>query len=281
MTPSRSCTPTCSATSSTTCPRTRAAHRVRGPRPGRGTGRRRGLRPRLRDGVPALARLGRVRHRPVTRHDRPGRADHPHLNFTEGTMKALPFPDGTLASALAWYSMIHLAPMELPDVFAEFDRVLAPGGHLLVAFQSTDGNVPEPFDHKVVRAHRWPIGRVAELAHRAGLAEVARLLRRPNENEHSPVPPPAPQELGLPAFEIPHVAVGGLTPPGPPRRNRRLPRCPWAETTRRPPPPRPRRPRRGRTERPCDPGTAPHHPRHSRKIQLARSRRPCRPLPCP
>ncbi|NVI86821.1 class I SAM-dependent methyltransferase [Actinomadura sp. BRA 177] len=114
------------------------------------------------------------------------RADHPHLNFTEGTMKALPFPDGTLAGALAWYSMIHLAPMELPDVFAEFDRVLAPGGHLLVAFQSTDGNVPEPFDHKVVRAHRWPIGRVAELAHRAGLAEVARLLRRPNENEHSP-----------------------------------------------------------------------------------------------
>jgi len=114
------------------------------------------------------------------------RADHPDLNFTEGTMKALDIPDASLAGVLAWYSTIHLEPAELPEVFAEFHRVLAPGGHLLLAFQSTDGDVPDPFDHKVVRAHRWPIDHLAGIARRTGLTEVARLMRRPNENEHSP-----------------------------------------------------------------------------------------------
>lgn len=114
------------------------------------------------------------------------RADHPHLRFAEGTMKALAFPDASLAGVLAWYSIIHLDPAELPDAFAQLHRVLAPGGHLLLAFQSTDGDVPDPFDHKVVRAHRWPIDHIADVARRTGLAEVARLLRRPTETEHSP-----------------------------------------------------------------------------------------------
>ncbi|NKZ03630.1 class I SAM-dependent methyltransferase [Actinomadura latina] len=114
------------------------------------------------------------------------RADNPHLRFAEGTMNALAFPDESLAGILSWYSIIHHDPAELPGVFAEFHRVLAPGGHLLAAFQSTDGDVPEPFDHKVVPAHRWPVDRLAGIARGAGLAEVARFLRRPNENEHSP-----------------------------------------------------------------------------------------------
>jgi SAM-dependent methyltransferase len=114
------------------------------------------------------------------------RADHPHLRFAEGSMTALDLPDGALDGILAFYSTIHLDPAELPAAFAEFHRVLAPGGHLLLAFQSTDGDEPDPFDHKVVRARRWPIGHLADLADRTGLVEVARLMRRPNENEHSP-----------------------------------------------------------------------------------------------
>ncbi|GAA1808396.1 class I SAM-dependent methyltransferase [Actinomadura chokoriensis] len=114
------------------------------------------------------------------------RADHPHLSFAEGTMKALDLPDASLAGVVAWYSTIHLEPAELPEAFAEFHRVLAPGGHLLLAFQSTDGDAPEPFDHKVVRAYRRPVEYLAGTARRTGLAEVARLLRRPNENERSP-----------------------------------------------------------------------------------------------
>ncbi|MFA1547688.1 class I SAM-dependent methyltransferase [Actinomadura chokoriensis] len=114
------------------------------------------------------------------------RAEHPHLRFDEGTMTSLALPDGGLAGALAYYSIIHLDPADLPGVFAEFHRVLAPGGHLLVAFQSGDVDEPEAFDHKVIRAHRWPVGRVAAIAERAGLAEVARMLRRRDENERFP-----------------------------------------------------------------------------------------------
>lgn len=114
------------------------------------------------------------------------RAEHPHLRFAEGTMTALALPDGGLAGVLAYYSIIHLDPADVPKVFAEFHRVLAPGGHLLLAFLSADGDDPEPYDHKVVRAYRWPLGRIADLARQAGLAEVARLLRRPSEDERGP-----------------------------------------------------------------------------------------------
>jgi ubiquinone/menaquinone biosynthesis C-methylase UbiE len=114
------------------------------------------------------------------------RADHPHLSFAEGSMTALDLPDDGLAGIVAWYSLIHMEPADVPPVLAEFHRVLAPGGHLLLAFQSTYGDGPEPFDHKVTLAYRWPITAMADLAAQTGLTEVARLLRRPTETEHSP-----------------------------------------------------------------------------------------------
>ncbi|MFA1542798.1 class I SAM-dependent methyltransferase [Actinomadura monticuli] len=114
------------------------------------------------------------------------RAEHPHLRFAEGTMTALDLPDGGLAGALAYYSIIHMDPADLPRAFAEFHRVLAPGGHLLVAFLASDGPEPEPYDHKVIGAHSWPIDHIAGLSGRTGLTEVARLLRRPDENERLP-----------------------------------------------------------------------------------------------
>ncbi len=67
----------------------------------------------------------------------------------------------------------------------EFHRVLAPGGHLLLAFQAGDElrSLAQAFDHKVSLAYRWSPDRVAELVHRAGFTEVARLLRDPDETE--------------------------------------------------------------------------------------------------
>src|SRR4051794_969007 len=44
------------------------------------------------------------------------RADNPHLRFEEGSMTALDLPDGGLAGALAWYSLIHMEPARLPAV---------------------------------------------------------------------------------------------------------------------------------------------------------------------
>ncbi|MBG0833259.1 class I SAM-dependent methyltransferase [Planomonospora sp. ID67723] len=106
------------------------------------------------------------------------RRAHPHLRFDEGSMTALDLPDGALGGAVAWYSTIHTPPERLPEVLAELHRVLAPGGHLLMAFPSGDELLvlPEPFDHKVTLAYRWPLGHVAGLLCQAGFTVVARLL---------------------------------------------------------------------------------------------------------
>jgi SAM-dependent methyltransferase len=111
------------------------------------------------------------------------RRAHPDLRFDEGSMTALDLADGVLGGILALYSIIHTKPQQLPVVFTEFQRVLAPGGHLLLGFFAGDDPLPQEFDHKVSLAYRWSPDRLAELLHQAGFVEVARLLREPHEDE--------------------------------------------------------------------------------------------------
>jgi SAM-dependent methyltransferase len=114
------------------------------------------------------------------------RRDFPDLRFEERSMAALDLGDGALGGVLAWYSLIHAAPEEVPGLLAEFHRVTAPGGHLLLGFfQADDGAPLEPFDHKVTLAYRWPMNDLAELAGEAGYTEVARLTRQPGPEERS------------------------------------------------------------------------------------------------
>jgi SAM-dependent methyltransferase len=87
---------------------------------------------------------------------------------------------------VAWYSIIHVPPERLSEVFAEFHRVLAPGGHLLLAFQADDEPLrfTEAFGHAVsLDFHRLRPGVVAELLNRNGLVVRARPLREPGEYE--------------------------------------------------------------------------------------------------
>jgi SAM-dependent methyltransferase len=114
------------------------------------------------------------------------RRAHPDLRFEEGSITAVDSPDGALGGIVAWYSIIHTPPEELPVVFAELHRVMAPGGHLLLAFQV--GNEPlhlaQAFDHVVsLDFYRFQPDRVAQLLDAAGLAVFARLLREPDETE--------------------------------------------------------------------------------------------------
>ena len=109
---------------------------------------------------------------------------HPGPRFDEGSMTALDLPDGALGGIVALYSIIHIPPERLPGVFAEFGRVLAPGGHLLLAFQVGDErrHLAEWFGHAVsLDGYRWPPDRVAEMLSQAGLVVRARLLREPDE----------------------------------------------------------------------------------------------------
>ncbi|WP_328609174.1 class I SAM-dependent methyltransferase [Amycolatopsis sp. NBC_00345] len=111
------------------------------------------------------------------------RQAHPDLRFDEGSMTALDLADGGLGGILAFYSFIHTPPHLLPVVFAEFHRVLAPGGHLMLGFFAGDDPLPQEFDHKVTLAYRWSPDSLVELLRQAGFVEVARLLREPHENE--------------------------------------------------------------------------------------------------
>lgn len=114
---------------------------------------------------------------------RTGRARHPGLRLAVGSMEALPLPDGALSGAVSWYSVIHAAPSDLPACFAEFARVLRPGGHLLVAFFEAAGGPVTSFEHKVTLAYRWPADELSELASQAGFAEIARMSREPLDGE--------------------------------------------------------------------------------------------------
>jgi len=112
------------------------------------------------------------------------RRTHPGLRFDEGSMLALDLPDAELAGLVAWYSTIHIPSDQLPAVFAEFHRVLAPGGQLLIAFQTGDQSLHlrEALGHEIgLDFHRRRPELVAELLGRAGLPVHARMLREPDD----------------------------------------------------------------------------------------------------
>ena len=111
------------------------------------------------------------------------REAYPDLRFEVGSMDALDLADGTLSGVLSWYSVIHAPPQDVASYIAEFRRVLAPGGHLLLAFFESEGEPVTAFDHKVATAYRWPVDELARLTGEAGFVEVGRMLREPMEEE--------------------------------------------------------------------------------------------------
>jgi SAM-dependent methyltransferase len=117
------------------------------------------------------------------------RQAHPGLRFDVGSLVALELADGSLAGALAWYSLIHTPPEQLPLVVAELTRVLAPGGRLLAAFQVGDElrHIANGYGHAVsLDAYRLQPDFVAGLFTDAGLVVEARMVREPEPPEHTP-----------------------------------------------------------------------------------------------
>jgi SAM-dependent methyltransferase len=114
------------------------------------------------------------------------RRENPGLRFEQGSMLELDLPDGSLAGAVSWYSSIHTPVNELPSLFAEFRRVLAPGGHLLIAFQIGDEprRHERPWGHEVtLDFQRRRPDQIDGLLRAAGFAPVMRMVREPAPNE--------------------------------------------------------------------------------------------------
>jgi ubiquinone/menaquinone biosynthesis C-methylase UbiE len=110
------------------------------------------------------------------------RSAHPGLQFDVGSMTALDLPDGALAGVVAWYSIVNIPTGRLPEVFAEFARVLGPGGQVLLAFQAGDGHRhgTEWLGHDVcLDLHLRPPEQVAGLLAEAGFTVHAQLVREP------------------------------------------------------------------------------------------------------
>ncbi|HEX7131614.1 MAG TPA: methyltransferase domain-containing protein [Iamia sp.] len=110
------------------------------------------------------------------------RREHPTTPFAVGSIGALPVAAGTLAGALAWYSLIHTPPDRLEAAFGELRRTLRPGGLLLTGFQVG----AEVRQHQHLYGHdlrldsyrRHP-DEVAAAATAVGLTEVTRTVWAP------------------------------------------------------------------------------------------------------
>lgn len=92
-------------------------------------------------GHPVLAQLRE--ERPVVGMDFSGEqvaraSDVAPGRVTQGDMTALPFADDAFAGLTAFYSVIHVPFDEQQRVYDEFERVLEPGGRLLVTVGAED-----------------------------------------------------------------------------------------------------------------------------------------------
>ncbi len=103
------------------------------------------------------------------------RASYPGVRFDYGSIDDISAPTGSVSVVLSWYSTIHHHPSDLATPVAEFARVLAVGGTLILGY--FDGELVEPFDHAVTTAYRWSASELQKLLEHNGF-EVIEVHRR-------------------------------------------------------------------------------------------------------
>jgi ubiquinone/menaquinone biosynthesis C-methylase UbiE len=113
------------------------------------------------------------------------RREHPGLRFEVGSMTSLDLPDAAVTGLLAWQSLIHVPDEQVPTAFAQFYRVLRPGGPLQLLFHvghgsqlKTDGYGGHPMN---VHVHRRQPDQVASWLHAAGFDVEAEMVLSPRE----------------------------------------------------------------------------------------------------
>jgi SAM-dependent methyltransferase len=108
----------------------------------------------------------------------------PGGGFEVGDLRRLtrPATSSGWAAVLGWYSLIHLAPSELPDAVSALVRPLAPGGWLVLGMHAGAEvrHLDDWFGHEVdVDVVLHDPGFVVEVIEAAGLVDVEWYLRGP------------------------------------------------------------------------------------------------------
>ncbi|GAA0474432.1 hypothetical protein Ade02nite_75020 [Paractinoplanes deccanensis] len=123
------------------------------------------------------------------------RVAYPEIPFEVGSLLDLHFPDASLAGVVAWYSLVHTPPELLPSAFAEFARVLRPGGHFVIAFKAGDSkrSLTTGYGHDIdIDVYKYPPDQIATQLAEAGLPETMRLVRAPEAPRSNPRPTSCP-----------------------------------------------------------------------------------------
>ncbi|SMY13266.1 class I SAM-dependent methyltransferase [Brevibacterium jeotgali] len=103
---------------------------------------------------------------PVDQFVELARRAHPAVPFRHGSLADLVGSAERWSGILAWYSLIHLDPDQLPPALATLRSVLDDDGSLLLSFFS--GPRFEAFQHPATTAYRWPITAMARALESAG-----------------------------------------------------------------------------------------------------------------
>jgi trans-aconitate methyltransferase len=112
----------------------------------------------------------------------------PTLSFSTGRLDAPAVAPESLGGLLAWYSLIHVPPEDLPSTVRTLASILLPGGHLQLAFQAGEGHrrIAHAYGHDLdLDAWRLDPDHVTNQLCEVGLEVIAAVRRAPEEPEQS------------------------------------------------------------------------------------------------
>ena len=106
----------------------------------------------------------------------------------QGDMRQLPFGDGAFAAVVAYYSIQHVARMELASVLEEVARVLEPRGAFLLSTHLGDGEVymDEFLGHHIATTggSLYSTQEIADMVSATGFVVEVSETRGPLAHEH-------------------------------------------------------------------------------------------------